>query len=77
MRSAFLSLLLAAALLTAASPPAFAYVGPGAGLTVIGTVVALIGAVALAVVGFVWYPIKRLRARLRAKQPSDQVNPSS
>lgn len=39
---------------------AAAYVGPGAGLTAIGTVLALIGAVFLAIVGFVWYPVKRL-----------------
>ena len=39
--------------------PATAYIGPGAGLTAIGTVLALVGAVALAIFGFVWYPIKR------------------
>ncbi len=39
--------------------PAMAYIGPGAGLTAIGTVLALIGAVVLAIFGFVWYPIKR------------------
>ena len=42
---------------------ALAYVGPGAGLTVIGTVVALGGAVLLAIVGFLWYPLKRLMGR--------------
>jgi hypothetical protein len=46
--------------LCALATPASAYVGPGAGLTAIGTVVALIGAVFLAIVGFLWYPIKRL-----------------
>ena len=46
-----------------AAMPAFAYVGPGAGLTAIGSLVALLAAVGLAVVGFVWYPIKRLRRR--------------
>ncbi|WP_422073485.1 hypothetical protein [Tranquillimonas rosea] len=46
-----------------------AYVGPGAGLTAIGTMIALIAALLLAVVGFVWYPIKRLmRSR---KAPND------
>jgi hypothetical protein len=40
-----------------------AYVGPGAGLSAIGTLVALVGAVLLAIVGFVWYPIKRLLRR--------------
>ena len=39
--------------------PAMAYIGPGAGLTAIGTVLALIGAVVLAIFGFVWYPMKR------------------
>ena len=43
-----------------------AYIGPGAGITAIGSLIALIGAVALALIGFVWYPIKRLR-RGRAK----------
>lgn len=46
---------------------AVAYVGPGAGLTAIGSALALVGGILLAVVGFVWYPVKRLRARLRRK----------
>jgi hypothetical protein len=46
--------------------PASAYVGPGAGLTAIGVVVAMIATVFLAVVGFVWYPVKRF---LRKRRP--------
>jgi hypothetical protein len=38
----------------------FAYVGPGTGLSAIGTILALVAAVGLALVGFVWYPLKRL-----------------
>lgn len=54
----------AAALALALMPQtALAYVGPGAGLTAIGTILALVAAVALAVVGFVWYPVKRMLAR--------------
>jgi len=47
--------------LTAAAFPvmAFAYVGPGAGITAIGSVLALLVGIALAIVGFVWYPLKR------------------
>jgi hypothetical protein len=58
---------LAAALvaLMAAATPALAYIGPRAGLSAIGTVVALVGAVLLAIVGFVWYPLKRLFKRNR------------
>lgn len=47
---------------------ALAYVGPGAGISAIGSVLALIGAVLLAIVGFVWYPIKRKIKRRKAEQ---------
>lgn len=40
-----------------------AYVGPGAGLSALGALFALLAAIALAVVGFVWYPVKRLLRR--------------
>ena len=40
-----------------------AYIGPGAGLSAIGSLLALIGAVLLAIVGFVWYPVRRLLRR--------------
>ena len=54
------------------APPAYAYIGPGAGLTAIGTVIALVGAVLLAIVGFVWYPIKRLKAKLAKNKAQDE-----
>ena len=38
---------------------AFAYVGPGIGLGVIGTLFGIFAAVALALFGLFWYPIKR------------------
>lgn len=53
-------------MLLAAPASAWAYIGPGAGLSAIGSVLALLLAVLLAVVGFVWYPVKRLLARRRA-----------
>lgn len=43
-----------------ASPPSYAYIGPGAGLSAIGSALALLGGLLLAVVGFLWYPLKRL-----------------
>lgn len=43
-----------------------AYIGPGAGLSAIGSLLALIGAVLLAIVGFVWYPVRRLLRRGKA-----------
>ena len=47
---------------------AAAYVGPGSGVTVIGAALALVGSVILAILGFIWYPLKRLlQARRRAR----------
>jgi len=40
-----------------------AYVGPGVGLSAIGSVLAFIGAVFLLIAGFLWYPVKRLLKR--------------
>jgi uncharacterized protein (DUF2062 family) len=45
-----------------------AYVGPGAGITAIGSLLALVAGLLFAVIGFVWYPIKRMRRRRREKQ---------
>jgi nitrate reductase gamma subunit len=51
-----------------------AYVGPGAGLTVIGSVLAVGAAILLAIVGFVWYPVRRMmRARKAAKSDAVQT----
>ncbi len=62
------SVALALYLALALPEPAQAYIGPGAGITAIGTVIALIGAILLAIAGFVWYPIKRLlRKRAQGK----------
>lgn len=57
---------LLAVLLLALSIPAQAYIGPGAGLGTIGTAVAFLAAILLLVVGFVWYPLKRLLRRRKA-----------
>lgn len=52
--------------------PAAAYVGPGAGLSAIGTVLALVAAIFLAIVGFVWYPLKRVLNKSGHKQTKDR-----
>ena len=42
------------------TPLAQAYVGPGAGLSAIGSIIAFLGTILLLIVGFLWYPIKRM-----------------
>jgi Flp pilus assembly protein TadB len=59
---------IAFALILGYAGTAFAYVGPGAGLPLIGMLVALIMAVLLAVVGFVWFPVRRLLRDRKAKR---------
>jgi hypothetical protein len=54
--------------------PASGYVGPGAGITAIGAVLALLGGIVLAVFGFVWYPLKRMR-RARGKNAAAEKQP--
>ena len=54
--SALAALILAAVLPTTA----LAYTGPGAGISAIGSLLALLAAIGFMIVGFVWYPIKRL-----------------
>jgi hypothetical protein len=49
------------------------YIGPGGALSAIGTFLALLAATLLALLGFVWYPIKRL---LRARK-SKAANPGT
>jgi len=50
--------------------PAAAYVGPGAGLTVIGSLVAVIAAVLIALMGLVLFPLRLLMKKMRAGKAS-------
>lgn len=63
-----LALLPLLAALLAVPAPAWAYIGPGAGLSAIGSLLALAAALVLAVVGFVWYPVKRVMRRRGAER---------
>lgn len=66
--------LLAMASLSIVAVPqsAFAYVGPGSGVTVIGAALAFIAAAVFAVFGFIWYPLKRVVRALSRKTGGGQ-----
>ena len=68
------SLALALALFSA---PALAYVGPGAGLGVIGTLFGIVAAIVLAMFGLFWYPLKRAfgKKSAAAGTPVDAPSP--
>lgn len=63
---------LLAGMLVLAPTLAFAYVGPGLGLGAIGSAFSLIGAIFLGIVGFIWYPIKRMLKVFRRPKPAEE-----
>lgn len=61
-----------------ASEQAHAYVGPGLGLGALGAFFGILFAVVLAVIGVLWYPVKRLFIKWRGgnntEDTRDQVD---
>jgi hypothetical protein len=48
---------------------AIAYVGPGAGLSIVGSLLAFFAAIIVGIFGFLWFPIRRvLRKRKQARK---------
>lgn len=62
-------------IVAASSLPAFlfAYIGPGSGLSAIGAFLACIAGIVVTVLGFIWYPIKRLLGKSEKNQEPDQI----
>ena len=48
--------------------PAYAYMGPGAGLSAIGALLSLVAAGVVSLLGFIWFPIKRAIRLLRSRR---------
>lgn len=63
--------LAALGVMAATTESAAAYVGPGAGLSAIGSVLAFLGVIALMILGFFWYPVKRFLAGRRGGGPAE------
>ncbi|NBO18273.1 MAG: hypothetical protein EBV03_03430 [Proteobacteria bacterium] len=59
-------------MLALASSPATAYVGPGPGLTMIGSLIGLVGSVVVALLMVVIWPIRLYYKKLKGgKKPTD------
>ena len=61
--------------LLAAATPALAYMGPGAGLGMLGSLFALIGAALVGLFGLIVLPVRMLMKRMRRTQPPAPVEP--
>jgi len=59
-------------LLVFSTATAQAYVGPGAGLGVLGAIFGTVLAVIMAIAGVVWYPVKRLLKKINRGNESTQ-----
>lgn len=64
------SAILVLVLMVLCPQPAAAYIGPGAGLSAVGVLFAIVAAVVVAIFGFLWYPIKRLMRGWRKRNAS-------
>jgi hypothetical protein len=72
-KGALRATVVSALFLVISTTAANAYVGPGSGLSAIGSILGVFTALFLALVGFVWYPIKRLLKHMKAfaKTPTE------
>lgn len=75
-RLVFLASVAVAALLLLPSP-AYAYVGPGGVITAIGAALALLVAIVASIVGFLWYPLKRVMVSLRSRRARGEAEGSA
>jgi hypothetical protein len=66
-------LLIALALI---SFPSYAYMGPGAGITAIGCLIALLAGVWYTFKGFLWLPLKRLLKKNKNTEQTQTHTPS-
>lgn len=67
-------------LLLATTGPAQAYIGPGLGAGTVAVILGVIASVFLALFAILWYPIKRLIKKLKAREKglsTDQQAPES
>jgi hypothetical protein len=69
-RARSLPVLAASLCLIAAATPAYAYIGPGAGITMLGALWGVIVAVVLAVGAVLFYPVRVLTRRFRRSAPA-------
>lgn len=72
-----MSKFIVAALLLLSSATAFAYVGPGAGISVLGSLLGILATIVLAIVAIVLWPIRKIMKRRKATTPGSETVESS
>ena len=57
--------------------PLYAYIGPGAGVSAIGTAIIFVLVLLLLIAGFLWYPLKKLMAKRKQKDGANDEDDRS
>jgi len=55
-------------ILTAVSPAVFAYIGPGAGISVLGSLLGILGTIVVAIGAILFWPIRKYLKRKKQKE---------
>ena len=59
------------------SPVAFAYIGPGAGISVLGSLLGILGTIVVAIGAIIFWPLRKfLKRRKQGKQAAISENTS-
>lgn len=69
MLKIFTLILLISALLVSASP-ALAYVGPGAGISVLGSLLSILATIVVAIGAIIFWPLRKFLKRRKARRDS-------
>jgi len=68
--------ILVLSLFLAVSSPALAYIGPGAGISVLGSLLGILGTIVVALGAVVLWPIRKvIKRRKQQKQTAEEANP--
>ena len=69
--------LFTAAVLLLAAPLAFAYIGPGAGISAVGSLLGLIAGVLLALFAILFWPVRFMWRKMRGKKAAAPAEESA
>ena len=65
-------------MLVAVSPAALAYIGPGAGISVLGSLLGILGTIVVAIGAIIFWPIRRLmKRRKKTAQTAENTHPGA
>jgi len=67
---------LTALILAAFAAPAFAYIGPGSGISLLGGLWAVLVGIVLALAAILFWPIRYMIRRMRARKNAGQAGPA-